>query len=193
VKEPPSYNNVILWAACCLAFFGFLRVGEFTIPAKGSYNKSSHLSLSDIALDKHDNSQLFRITIKQSKTDPFRKGLKVYLGATNKPVWSITGITSYLAARGNCQGSLFVTNDGNGLTRQTFTALLDPLLAKLHLNIKNYNTHSFRIGVATSAAEAHILDNYIKMLDRWCSNAYQYYISTPPQDLAALSKCLVTH
>jgi len=79
-KEPPSYNNIMLWVACCLAFFGFLRVGEFTIPAKGSYNKSSHLSLSDIAVDKHDNPQLLHITIKQSKTDPFCKGVKVYLG-----------------------------------------------------------------------------------------------------------------
>jgi len=67
VKEPPSYNNVMLWAACCLAFFGFLRVGEFTIPAKGSYNKSSHLSLRGIAMDKHDNPQLLCITIKQLK------------------------------------------------------------------------------------------------------------------------------
>jgi len=50
-SEPYSYNNILLWAACCLAYFGFLRVGEFTIPAKGSYDKSSHLSLYDIAVE----------------------------------------------------------------------------------------------------------------------------------------------
>ena len=41
-------------------------VGEFTNPAKGSYNKCSHLSLSDIAVNKCDNPQLLRITTKQS-------------------------------------------------------------------------------------------------------------------------------
>ena len=106
---------------------------------------------------------------------------------------SIAGITLYLAARGSHQGPLFVTSDGNGLIQQTFTALLNPLLAKLHLNIKNYNAHSFRIGAATSATEAYILDNYIKMLGHWRSDAYQCYIRTPLQDLAALSKHLVTH
>ena len=192
VKEPLSYN-IMLWAACCLAFFAFLIVGELTIPAKGSYNKSSNLSLFDIAVDKRDYPQLLRITIRQLKTDPFCKGVKIFLGVTNRPVCPIVGITQYLAASHSHRGPLFVTSDRNELTRQTFTALLNPLLAKLHLDIKNYNTHSFRIGAATSAAEAHIPDNYIKMLGRWRSDAYQCYIRTPPQDLAALSKCLVTH
>jgi len=139
VKEPPSYN-IMLWAACCLAFFGFLRVGELTILAKGSYNKSSHLSLFDIAVDKRDYPQLLRITIRQLKTDPFCKGVKIFLGVTNRPVCPIVGITQYLAASHSHRGPLFVTSDRNELTRQTFTALLNPLLAKLHVNIKNYNT-----------------------------------------------------
>ena len=32
-KETPSYDNITFWAMCYLAFFGFLRVSEFTIPA----------------------------------------------------------------------------------------------------------------------------------------------------------------
>jgi len=68
-KEPPSFNNVTLWEACYMAFFGFLRVGEFTVSAKDNYDKSSHLSLYDSAID---SSELLCITIKQSKTDPSR-------------------------------------------------------------------------------------------------------------------------
>ena len=29
-KTPEEYQNVMLWAACCTAFFGFLRIGEMT-------------------------------------------------------------------------------------------------------------------------------------------------------------------
>ena len=95
-------------------------------------------------------------------------------------------------ARGNKAGPLFTTQDGKGLTRQAFSALLDSVLSKLHLDTKCFNTHSFRIGAATSAAQAHILDTYIKMLGRWQSDAYQRYIKTPPQELAMLSKQLAT-
>jgi len=83
LQEPPSYDNTMLWAACCMAFFGFMRVGEFNIPTKDSYDKASHLSPSDISVDKRDNPHLLRVTIKQSKTDPFRQGVNVYLGATD--------------------------------------------------------------------------------------------------------------
>jgi len=41
VKEHQSYNNIMLWAACCMASFGFI-VREFTIPG---YDKDSHLFL----------------------------------------------------------------------------------------------------------------------------------------------------
>jgi len=57
--------HILLWVACCLAFFGFLRASEFTIPNETSYDNECHLSLSDISVDQ---PQLLKVTIKQSKT-----------------------------------------------------------------------------------------------------------------------------
>lgn len=191
-REPQSYNNIMLWAACCIAFFGFMRVGKFTIPSQDNYDKSSHLSLSDISVDSREQPRLIKITIKQSKTDPFCRGLDVYLGATDRAICPILGILPYLAARGDQAGPLFTTEDGRALTRQIFSTQLDSILAKLRLDTKSFNTHSFRIGAATTAAEAHIPDSYIKMLGRWQSDVYQQYIKTPPQELAKLSRQLAT-
>ena len=97
--KPQSYTNTMTWAACCLAFFGFLRVSEFTVPTQDRYDQSCHLSLGDISLDNRDNPRLLRVHIKQSKTDPFRRGVEIYLGATNDSICPLKGILPYLALR----------------------------------------------------------------------------------------------
>ena len=79
-------------------------------------------------------------------------------------------------------------SNGRGLTRQPFKAALDNLLSALNMDKGKYNTHSFRIGVATSAKQANNPDTYIQMLRHWRSDTYQHYIKTPPQELAKLSK-----
>lgn len=32
--RPSDYDNIMMWAACALAFFGFLRCSEFTVPTR---------------------------------------------------------------------------------------------------------------------------------------------------------------
>lgn len=192
LTRPQSYSNIMLWAACCLAFFGFLRSSEFTVSQQKSYDESVHLSLSDIALDSRASPKMIRVHIKQSKTDPFRQGVYIYLGKTDKEICPVTAVVPYLAVRGTRPGPLFVFPDGRMLTRQTFSSALDSLLMEAKLEKGNFNTHSFRIGAATSAANAGISDIHVKMLGRWKSDAYQQYVRTPPQELALLSKKLAS-
>ena len=54
----------------------------------------------------------------------------------------------------------------------------------------NFSSHSFRIGAATVAARNGVPDHLIQSMGRWSSNAYQLYIRTPSDALAALSKKL---
>ena len=69
-----SFNRVMFWAACCTAFFGFLRVSEFTCP--GAFDPSRHLSRDYISLEP---AGFFRVHLKVSKTDPFARGCTVFL------------------------------------------------------------------------------------------------------------------
>ena len=63
-KNPHSYHSIMMWAACCLAFFGFLRSSEFIVPSQEAYDKEVHLSLSDLTVDNKPHPRLFRVTIK---------------------------------------------------------------------------------------------------------------------------------
>ena len=106
--RPHCYNNILIWAACCLANFGFLWVGEFTTPSDTRYEKDCHLSIDDISIDSRDNLQLLKVTIKQSKTDPFRVGVDLYLWATGATICPVKGLLPYLALSGHHKGSTTV-------------------------------------------------------------------------------------
>ena len=152
----PSYYAITLWAMCCLAFFGFLRVSEFTIPTPGSYDHSRRLSLDEIAVDDRNNPHLLKLFLKQSKTDPFTQGATIYVGATDSTVCPIKAVTCYLAKRKSKPGPLFITKNGMGRTSQMFRNAIKSVFSKIKLNKQLYNTHNFRIGAATSASLANL-------------------------------------
>ena len=141
----PDTNMV--WAACCIAFFGFLRIGEMTAPDVGSYDPSVHLSFGDVTVDDQRRPTFMKITIKQSKTDPFRKGVTLYIGRTNSDICPVAALLSYLACRDSRPGPLFVFGDGRLLTRKRFVALIRAALMSAGIDQEKYCGHSFRIGL----------------------------------------------
>lgn len=107
-------DHVMLWAACCLGFFGFLRAGEFTI--NSSFDPSVHLSIGDIQADSLVNPTCFKVRIKCSKTDPFRKGCDIYVGRGNSAVCPIVALSNYLVLRGPAPGPVFQFVSGRPLS-----------------------------------------------------------------------------
>ena len=182
--NPHDRDNIMLWAACCLAFFGFLRCSEFTVPSQSEFCPKTHLTLQDLVIDSRTKPTMIQVTIKQSKTDPFHQGCKLCLGKTGANICPISAILPYLAARGSCQGPLFILDGGAYLTRQLFASRLSAVLEQAGIDSKGYNTHSFRIGTATAAKEKGISDVHVKMLGHWKSDVYQLYSRTPQQQLA---------
>jgi site-specific recombinase XerD len=63
-------------------------------------------------------------------------------------------------------------------------------LSQAGVDSKPYSGHSFRSGAATTAARQGVGDATIKMLGRWKSSAYQLYVQTPREQLAAISRKL---
>ena len=190
-KVPHNPDNRMLWAAALLGFFGFLRAGELTVPSDTTYDEGAHLSFSDVAVDSFENPQVMKVRIKASKTDPFRMGVDIYLGRTHKELCPITAILSYMSQRGSGPGPLVKFADGKPLTRARFVAKVREALTQAGVDCTPYSGHSFRIGAATTAASQGIEETTIKMLGRWKSSAYQLYIRTPREQLAAISQKMV--
>ena len=105
-----------------------------------AYDSDMHLSLADIALDDKNNPTVIQVTIKWSKTDPFRKGVELYLGKTGKDICPVCAIIPYLVIRGVKPGPLFVFADGLYLTRQWFASLVTSTLQRA--GIDNGTTQS---------------------------------------------------
>lgn len=183
-------DGVMLWAAVCTGFFGFLRAAEFTTPSLAAYDKNVHLSFSDVALDSRSCPSLARITVKASKTDPFRKGVEVYLGRTDVELCPVIALVDYLGVRGPAPGPLFVFSDGCPLSRSTLVQRVREALSAAGVDAAPYSGHSFRIGAATTAAKKGVEDCLIQTLGRWKSDAYIRYVKLPRSHLASVAKTL---
>ena len=70
----------MMWAACCLAFFGSLRCSEFTVLSQSNYDPAIQLSYHDMLVDCKAYPSMVIVHIKQSKTDTIRKGTHAVLG-----------------------------------------------------------------------------------------------------------------
>ena len=108
-KRSPFYAAAMLWAAVCTGFFGFMRTGEITVSSVAAFDSSVHLTPQDVSVDSRVTPSVVRIHVKQSKTDPFRQDVNMFMGRPKKELCPVAALLSYMALRGNTQGSYFST------------------------------------------------------------------------------------
>ena len=191
-QEANQRNAKMLWAAACLCFAGFLRSGEATCPSEQSFDPATHLCFTDVAVNSRAAPTALRVTIKASKTDPFRQGVTLHIGVAGGALCPVAAILRYMVARGNEEGPLFCWEDGRYLTRDRFVKSVRAALTRAGYKAENYSRHSFRIGAATTAAQRGLQDSLIQTLGRWESSAYTRYIRTAEGVLHGVAKVLCT-
>jgi integrase len=163
-----------------------LRVSEYTSPTQQRYDPTINLTPGDITFT--DNFRILCIRLKASKTDPFRLGVTVRLGATNDDYCPVLAMAQYLAARPQVPGPVFVFRDSTYLTRCDINNLLTNSLAHL----TQISTHSFRKGGASHYLRAGMPENIIQLLGRWRSDAYKIYISIPNDFIRDISHTIAS-
>lgn len=184
----PHYDYTMLWAACTLGFFGFLRAGEFTSTPRGG---NPPISLADVSVDSRETPTQLAIVLRFSKTDPSGNGCTIHIGRSGSNVCPVAAMLAYLAVRPSTPGPLLVHRDGTPLTRTYLVSAVRTALSQAGYNTAQYTGHSFRIGAATAAARAGLPDSLIQTLGRWRSPAFLRYIRTPVQTLLGVSRTIM--
>ena len=173
--HPCRQDASMLWAAACMCLFGFLRAGEVVVPSASDYDPAVHLSHGDVRAENTASPQYREILIKASKTDPFRRGVSIYLGRGSCDLCPVAAVLNYMVQRGSAPGPFFRFVNGNYLTRERFVTAIRTALATAGINPSHYAGHSFRIGATTTAVRQGVQDSFIKTLGRWESSAYTVY------------------
>ena len=180
-------------SACYGLLFALPSMDSCTLvslsPTPHSFDPSTTLLGSDITITRTTIS----LTLKSSKTDPFRKGCTIYIGSTDTSTCPISALRKYtnVTKTAPCE-PLFQFRDGSYLTRTALIARLRALLTAAGHHSSSFSSHSFRIGAASTAADVGLPDWQIQTLGRWSSNCFTTYIRTDPRELAHASKQLAT-
>ena len=88
---------------------------------------------------------------------------------------------------------MLIFKNGVPLSRDRFVNLLREALSRCDIDCHPYSGHSFRIGAATTAAQAGIPAHIIKAMGRWQSEAYLIYLRIPVGTLTSVAAQLAPH
>ena len=91
------HTDDMLQSVFKLAFFGFLRCGEFTIKSASDYDKV--IRIKDVVY----NQSSFTLHLRGSKTDPYHSGIKIYI-ASNIHLCPVLSMCKFIHTEGLSKG-----------------------------------------------------------------------------------------
>ena len=189
--EPSSPYDQAFWAACVVAFFGFLRKSSL-VPQSSSKVLTEVLSRQDISFTKDG----VNLSIHKTKTIQFGDRIlmiplpKIY-GSPLCPVSALQKLMAFENVPSSAPLFSYPTPSGFAfVTHAKFVNSLRKSLSKGGLDPSKYSGHSFRRGGASFAFACGIPSEIIKLQGDWKSSAYQRYITAPLRLRQDLSRVL---
>ncbi|KAJ7252605.1 hypothetical protein C8J57DRAFT_1474228 [Mycena rebaudengoi] len=143
-----------LYASWCLAFAAFLRSGEFTLK-RGKFHRQTCLSRDSVEfLPSLENPDRVILTLPASKTDPFRKGIRITVAAApGHRSCAVAALKRLFEAQPRSGSApLFEGLDGDAMRYDYLVKSVRTALLSAGINPANFAGHSFRRGAASQAA-----------------------------------------
>ena len=117
-----NFVDILIECVCIVAFFGFLRCSEFSVLSSDKFYNASNLCTSDVSF--YQSYAILRL--KESKTDPFRKGVNIHLHKVKHSICPFSALEKYFSVRAKRSSQnfatepLFITEFNQALERKYF-------------------------------------------------------------------------
>ena len=164
-----------------LAYYGLMRISELVVSPVTNH----HVRAKDIHVGMNKNKIL--VVLYTSKThglESHPQKIKIHASEedynpSSKNFCPFNIMRRYMRIRGGFDiktEPLFVFSDGSRVHADQVRRTLRICLSRLGLDPSLYDTHSFRIGMASDMLRQHQDLDRIKMAGRWHSNAVYKYL-----------------
>ena len=121
-----QYDKHILRAAFTLAFYGLLRISEFTVPSRRAFDPRRHATMANISW----GSQHYTLTVN-CKTDQLGHGHRLYIPKATGVTCPFKAMRRYCSNMSNAnRAPLFKFTTGEPLTRGNFLTYLRKFLSQ---------------------------------------------------------------
>lgn len=163
-------ETALFRAAFAVAFFGAYRISEIIAPS-GSIPGTACVRREDVDLrERHMD-----ILLRRSKTDQAAKGKWTRIRCIERVLaFPVCLLQAHLNGQKQTLGPLFRHKNGSFLSQFQFMAVLRLTLIKIGLPAREYGSHSFRIGAATTAAGLGLKEGRIKGIGRLAHTSVTY-------------------
>ena len=174
VTNTPEHATLFK-AMCSLAFYAFLRVGEMTLVSSNKSNLPLQLDQLTKLVDSNNHVVAYKLSFRNYKHSYNRPTFSLTISRQSK-FCPVNTMLEYLEIRGHQSGPLFLTTEGQAVSRELFVNFLSRALVHCNLDPSRYKGHSFRIGAASHAAEQGFTDQIRSEL--WVGGSPQPILST---------------
>lgn len=173
------YEILLFKAVFTLMFFGFLRIGEVAAASKTSIQESV-LRRSDVVFQVRKKVKVLVINFRISKNNQFGDQQEVVISShQNKNCCPLVALADYLNDATQSE-VLFSHFDSYPLTKYQLRYMLKRAVQFCNFSDHHlFQSHSFRIGAATTAKMMGLSDEDIQIMGRWRSAAFKKYIRVP--------------
>lgn len=182
------------WAACLIAFFGFLRKSTL-LPSLSDQSSGKFISRYDVI---NLNLHSYNLQIRHSKTIQFGQRVLTlpYVRCDDHRLCPVRALLTHFG-HSKLHGSypLFdyvVSDTVKQFTHSFFMQKLRKILKQTGNNATDISCHSFRRGGATLAYQVGLSPVDIKLRGDWKSSAYERYLCIAPENAfnSAHSLCI---
>ena len=166
------YNILLFKSMFLLAFYSFLRVGEFTESQGCSKNT---IKIDQVKFKTKGKNVIGLFVLFKNFKHSKGKSFSLYIRAINSNFCPVLTLKQYINVRPVTNGPLFLFQDVKPVSASYFNTILKSCIMLAQGSNDNFSAHSLRIGAASHCLSKGYTKDQIMKMGRWHSEAVVKY------------------